>query len=422
MTRRRLHWNPHSALGVAIALAFALLIGGLLGGYAASAQAKPQPAATPAPPVQPSPPTAEPAATQPAPVRTPFPAYRSQLPALPTLRTIFAAGVAARPPVTVEPEESPLDMALESPLATPVTDAIQPAIQPDADLGSLLPTPTPTPIAIADMLAQPLPAATAPETAALLPSPTAAPTESAPPAPTLEPTPDGTGRTARVPILMYHYLSVPPANANIYRQDLSVSPDLFATHLDAMQQAGYTSISLYDLLAHLTRGAPLPEKPVVITFDDGYRDNYENAFPLLQQRGMVASFFVVTDFVDEQRPEYFTWDMLREMAAAGMSIESHGRNHVSLEGKNADYLVWQALGSLETIQHELGVRPRFVSYPAGEYDQAVIDIFRSANFWAGLTTKQGATHSSDDLFQLHRVRVRGTTTPDELLRLLALDW
>ena len=71
---------------------------------------------------------------------------------------------------------------------------------------------------------------------------------------------------------------------------------------------------------------------------------------------------------------------------------------------------------------EIGVRPRFVSYPAGEYDQQTTDIFHSANYWAGLTTVQGSTHHSDDLFQLHRVRVRGTTTPEELLRLLGLEW
>ena len=204
---------------------------------------------------------------------------------------------------------------------------------------------------------------------------------------------------------------------------LSVAPDRFAAHLDAMQEAGYTTVSLYDLLAHLTNGVPLPEKPVIITFDDGYRDNYENAFPLLAQRGMTASFFVVTDFIDEERPGYLTWEMVREMYAVGMSIESHGRNHVSLANKNDDYLVWQALGSLETIEYELGVRPRFVSYPAGDYDQRTLDIFASANYWAGFTTQQGATHSSDDdLFQLRRVRVRYTTTPEELLRLLALDW
>ena len=94
----------------------------------------------------------------------------------------------------------------------------------------------------------------------------------------------------QVPILMYHYLSIPPADANLYRIDLSVSPDLFAPQLDRIQAEGYTTISLYDLLAHLWEGAPLPEKPVVITFDDGYRDNYTNAFPLLRERGMIATF------------------------------------------------------------------------------------------------------------------------------------
>lgn len=240
--------------------------------------------------------------------------------------------------------------------------------------------------------------------------------------PPLEPTPDEISRDVQIPILMYHYLSQPPPNANIYRLDLSVAPELFEQHLERIQSEGYTTISLYDLLAHLTQGAPLPEKPVILTFDDGYRDNYENGFPILMKYGMKATFFIVTDFIDEARPEYLSWDMVREMFAAGMSIEAHGRNHVSLRGQDDDYLVWQALGAAETIEFELGVRPRFVSYPAGEYDQRTIDIFHSAHYWAGLTTIQGATHSSDNLFELRRVRVRGTTTPDELARLLALNW
>ena len=68
------------------------------------------------------------------------------------------------------------------------------------------------------------------------------------------------------------------------------------------------------------------------------------------------------------------------------------------------------------------MRPRFVSYPAGEFDQSVIDIFASANYWAGVTTAQGIMHSSDDPFRLTRLRVRGTTSPDDLSRLLAADW
>jgi peptidoglycan/xylan/chitin deacetylase (PgdA/CDA1 family) len=221
---------------------------------------------------------------------------------------------------------------------------------------------------------------------------------------------------------MYHYISTPPAGADVYRVDLSTPPDLFAAQLDRLLAEGYTAISLYQLLANLTQGAPLPEKPVVLTFDDGYRDNYENAFPLLRARGLTATFFVVTDFVDEDRPDYLSWDMAREMLAAGMSIESHGRNHFTLAGQDDDYLVWQALGSLETLQYELGVRPRFVSYPAGDYDQRTIAIFQSANYWAGVTTEQGTQQSSEHPFELERIRMRNTTTPDDMLRYMQADW
>lgn len=238
----------------------------------------------------------------------------------------------------------------------------------------------------------------------------------------IQPTPDGTVRTNQVPILMYHYLSVPPADADIYRRDLSVSPELFAAHLDAIQAAGYQAITLYDLLANLTQGQPLPEQAVIITFDDGYRDNYTNAFPLLAERDMSATFFVVTDFIDDGLAEYVTWEMVREMYAGGMQIESHGRNHFTLEGRDDDFLIWQALGSAETLEYELGVRPHFVSYPAGEYDENTIDIFESAHYWAGVTTIQGASHSSDNLFELERIRVRNTTSVAELLRLLEVDW
>ncbi len=278
----------------------------------------------------------------------------------------------------------------------------------------------PLPVETATALPTPLPTSAPVSLTGLLPTPT--PTLAATPWPTYAPTPDGVARTLRVPILMYHYLSTPPADADIYRRDLSVTPELFAAHLDRLLAEGYTAISLYTVIDALQRGTPLPDKPVVITFDDGYRDNYENAFPLLRAREMPATIFVVTDFIDEQRPEYLTWEMAREMLQAGISIESHGRNHFSLAGQDDDYLVWQALGSLETIEYELGVRPRFVSYPAGEYDQRTIDIFQSANYWAGATTEQGATLNNTQPFELPRIRVRATTTPDDLIRLLTLDW
>ena len=240
--------------------------------------------------------------------------------------------------------------------------------------------------------------------------------------PIVVPVPDGLIRKARVPILMYHYVSAPPPGSDIYRRDLSVAPDRFRSHLQALADAGYTTISMYELVEHLNHGAPLPDKPVVLTFDDGYRDNYENALPLLTEFGMTAMFFVVTDYIDAQDPIYMSWDMAREMQAAGMYIESHGRNHASLRNRNDDYLIWQALGSAETIEYELGVRPRFVTYPFGNYDRNTIRIFESAGYWGGVNIAGGATHTSGDIFQLRRVRIRGTATAAELLRLLSLDW
>ncbi len=239
---------------------------------------------------------------------------------------------------------------------------------------------------------------------------------------TQAPIPDGSVRQVQVPILMYHYVSVPPAGSDVYRQDLSVSPDRFRSHLQTLKDGGYTTISMYELVEHLNQGTPLPENPVILTFDDGYRDNFENAFPLLQEFDMTAMFFVVTDYIDAGNPFYVSWDMAREMQAGGMYIESHGRNHASLRNRNDDYLVWQALGSAETIEYELGVRPRFITYPFGHFDNNTIRIFESAGFWGGVTINPGATHSTDNPYQLKRVRVRGTTTPAELLYLLELEW
>jgi peptidoglycan/xylan/chitin deacetylase (PgdA/CDA1 family) len=357
-------------------------------------------------------------------------------------------------PITTSPQLSetpPAEPLPASPVAATITASLLPTVTPTAATNVVVllePTVTPTPtqsiiealqqpvahggmaaiVATATALAPPVEQAPADEpTPAEYPTVTEAEAPAADvasPTPTvfIQPTPDGNVRSAYVPILMYHYLSVPPADADAIRLDLSVTPDLFSAQLDAMQQAGYTTISLYALLDNLTNGTPLPDKPVIITFDDGYRDAYTDALPILRAHGMTATFFIVPDFIDGQYPAYLTWDMVREMYAAGMSIEGHGRNHVSLANKDHDYLIWQALGSYEAIQRELGVRPHFLAYPAGEYDQNTIDIIRSANFWAAVTSKQGASHRSDGLFELTRVRVHGTTTPQQLLSLLSIDW
>ncbi len=221
---------------------------------------------------------------------------------------------------------------------------------------------------------------------------------------------------------MYHYVSQPPAGADVYRRDLSVTPERFAEHLDYLQQSGYTAVTLDDLLYALTQGRPLPDRPVILTFDDGYVDNYENAFPLLTAHGFIGHFFIITDFVNQGREGYLSWQQIEEMAAAGQRFGSHSRDHPNLSNRSVDYLVWQALGSKEAIEEHLGYHPRWISYPSGEYDSRTIAVYRSAGYWGGLATQQGAHHSLDEIFEIRRIRVRGAHTADDLAMLLALDW
>ena len=223
---------------------------------------------------------------------------------------------------------------------------------------------------------------------------------------------------------MYHYISVPPPHADAYRQNLSLAPDIFRAHLDFLQEQGYTTIHLSDLISYLQRGTPpLPEKPIILTFDDGYLDNIENAFPALQDHGMVATFFVITDFVDRAATDpdyarYATWDQWRMVDAAGMEIGSHSRDHPDLRDRDHDFLVWQILGSYQTIEANLQHPPRVFAYPSGFYDQAVIEVLRAVGFWGAVTTQPGVLHDNDSLYTLTRLRITSETDVPQLAALL----
>lgn len=237
-----------------------------------------------------------------------------------------------------------------------------------------------------------------------------------------DPQRDETRRRIRVPILMYHYVSVPPPGADAYRLDLSVAPGQFAAQLAWLRDNGFTSVTLDDVYAALTEGRPLPPRPVVLTFDDGYADAYQHAFRLLRQYGLTGTFFVVTDWLDSARPGYLTWDQAREMAGAGMAIQSHSRSHPDLtDGCDYDCQVYQILGSVQTIEAEIGVRPRFFCFPGGRYDASALSVLSAVGIVGAVTTHAGTLHVTDRPLELARVRVRGTTTLSEFAWMLN-DW
>lgn len=94
---------------------------------------------------------------------------------------------------------------------------------------------------------------------------------------------------------MYHYVSTPPDDADIYRRDLSTEPEMFRQQMAYLAENGFTPIDFYDLSLAIVNKSTLPDKPVILTFDDGYLDNYQNAFPVLQEYGFTGTFFIITD-------------------------------------------------------------------------------------------------------------------------------
>jgi peptidoglycan/xylan/chitin deacetylase (PgdA/CDA1 family) len=241
--------------------------------------------------------------------------------------------------------------------------------------------------------------------AAILPSPSTANSTDPLPTPVA-----GMTQTVRAPILMYHYLSEPPEDADIYREDLSVAPKAFRAQLQYLADNGYTVIDLYDLILGVTWKNPLPQKPVVLTFDDGYVDQYTNAFPLLKEFGFTATFFIITEYADSGNPAYMSWPMIEEMAAAGMRIESHSKSHPDLSEADYDELIWQILGSQETIAAHIGYTPRFFCYPGGRYDEETIGVLQELDYWGAVTTAGGLWHGHEDRYEWSRVRIRYTTT------------
>ena len=133
---------------------------------------------------------------------------------------------------------------------------------------------------------------------------------------------------------------------------------------------------------------------------------------------MSGTFFIVSDFVNNGYPAFLTWDMIKEMAAAGMGIESHSRTHPDLRNRSIDYLVWQILGPIESITAYTGKRPHFFCYPSGDYDDTVIRVLKSADVWGAVTTYSGADHGLGDAMTWTRIRIRGTTTLGQFAELV----
>jgi peptidoglycan/xylan/chitin deacetylase (PgdA/CDA1 family) len=218
---------------------------------------------------------------------------------------------------------------------------------------------------------------------------------------------DGTLRRIYVPVLMYHYVSELPEDADEYRQDLTVTPETFYAHMSYLRDEGYTTISLYQLHEALLTGSELPPRPIVLTFDDGHIDHYVTVLPILQEFGFTGTFFIITGLADAGHPDYVNWGQIQAMADAGMDMESHTKTHRDLRERDVDFLVYEIVGSIESMEAHLDRSTRLFAYPAGRYDDLTLAVLGSTPVVRAVTTRFGAHHTTDNRLELPRLRVSG---------------
>lgn len=198
-----------------------------------------------------------------------------------------------------------------------------------------------------------------------------------------------------VPVLMYHSISQEKNN------DAVISPERFAGQMEFLYKEGYNPVSLGQLYDYLTGLKGLPPKPVVITFDDGYRDTYETALPVLKRYGFKSTLFIIT--ADSERR--LTWAELAEMKAAGMDIASHSYTHRELGGMTPPQQAEEIVKSKEALDRNLKQDTRYFCFPNSSYSQETLRLLKEKGFTLAVTTEPGWAKPSDSPLALKRIWV-----------------
>jgi peptidoglycan/xylan/chitin deacetylase (PgdA/CDA1 family) len=208
------------------------------------------------------------------------------------------------------------------------------------------------------------------------------------------------------PILMYHRIDSDRPGDPVGRE-LTVSPVQFAQQLAYLKDRGITGISMEQLRERLESGAPL-DHVVVLTFDDGYADQYDYAVPLLHEYGDTATFYIVTGLVDA--PRHVTWAQLEVMRTLGEDIAAHGVVHDDLSLMTTAQQAYQIDDSIQTVRRRLHVPAASYCYPSGRFNRTTLGLVQSAGIDLAVTTDATYVIAPENRFELPRIRVRSDWT------------
>lgn len=186
----------------------------------------------------------------------------------------------------------------------------------------------------------------------------------------------------KLPVFNYHHIRSMPnvASSTITDRAFTVSPEGFEAHLRYLRDNGYKTVLPDDLADFFDTGAPLPSKAVMITFDDGRYGQYQWAYFLLKRYGMKAAFFITTNWIG--RPDFMTWEQIKEMNDNGMTIGSHAMSHPHLSALVDADLSRELTDSKKIIEEKIGRKIDYFAYPGGAYDARVIEAVKTVGYRA----------------------------------------
>jgi len=201
-----------------------------------------------------------------------------------------------------------------------------------------------------------------------------------------------------IPVLNYHIISNRKINA------LAITPQEFEEQMAYLHNNGYSTISPDQLLDYIQYGESLPENPILITFDDGYRDAYLEAYPILKKYNFTATIFLITDYVGNNN-RYLSWEQVKEMHDNGFTFGSHTLSHISLADITNEYAEYQLTKSREAIEWRLKEPVKYFAYPGGFYNQTTTQLLKQAGYRGAFTVNFGRDKANSDIFALSRIPI-----------------
>ncbi len=231
-------------------------------------------------------------------------------------------------------------------------------------------------------------------------------------------------RVCSVPILMYHRIA---ADGPVALERYRVAPDLFAAQMAGLHRAGYRTIGLGDWITAKARRESLPGKPVILTFDDGYRDFLTAAMPVLRTHGFFASVFLVADCIGgtadwdagygETAP-LLSWEEVRTLQETGIELGCHSSVHWPMTGMHLKELAEDTIRARAMLEEGLAAPVTTLAYPYGAENEFVRRVVTDLGFRAAVSCKPGLSRLGDDPLRLPRIEISGGCTPEQLLALV----